>query len=60
MRIYLNIVSDSSSSIQFTETAIRRLFDEYVIFQPSEMDYKGFVNLVLAINSMATHKEAMG
>eukprot|EP01036_Dinobryon_divergens_P031956 gene31956-41453_t len=51
---------ESSSSIQFTETAIRRLFDEYVIFQPSEMDYKGFVNLILAINNMATHKEAIG
>lgn len=46
--------SDSSGQIQFTVSAIRRLFDETVTFTPVEMDYKGFVNLVLATENSVT------
>lgn len=37
-----------TDQIQFTSIAMQRLFEEYITYQPYEMDYKGFVNLVLA------------
>jgi len=44
---------------QFTHTALTRLFEEYIIFQPCEMDYKGFVNFLIAAENIAAHKEAL-
>mmetsp|Transcript_29732 Transcript_29732/g.40850 ORF Transcript_29732/g.40850 Transcript_29732/m.40850 type:complete len:283 (+) Transcript_29732:16-864(+) len=44
---------------QFTHTALTRLFEEYIIFQPCEMDYKGFVNFLIAAENIATHKAAL-
>lgn len=44
---------------QFTKTALIRLFEEYIIFQPCEMDYKGFVNFLIAVEYIALHKAAL-
>jgi hypothetical protein len=40
--------------IQFTDTAWKHFLEEYVSYQPFELDYKGFVNLVLAVENLAT------
>jgi hypothetical protein len=40
--------------VNFTAVAWQRLFEEYVSFSPMEMDYKAFVNLVLALEHSAT------
>lgn len=49
----------SSSGAQFTETAIKRILEEYAIFQPYELDYKGFVNLVIALENLPKRMEAL-
>eukprot|EP01038_Epipyxis_sp_PR26KG_P004217 gene4217-5993_t len=36
---------------QFTSIAYERLFEEYITFQPFEMDYKAFVNFILALEN---------
>ncbi len=41
-----------TEQIQFTQTALDRLFSEYISYQPLEMDYKAFVSLVLACENM--------
>lgn len=46
----------SGTHIQFTTTAMVRLFEEYIMYQPFEMDYKGFVNLVLAVENPLTEE----
>jgi serine/threonine-protein phosphatase 2A regulatory subunit B'' len=46
--------SGGGDQIQFTTTALTRLFEETITFQPCEMDYRGFVNLVLATENMAS------
>jgi Ca2+-binding EF-hand superfamily protein len=35
--------------VNFTRAAWERIFEEYVPYSPGELDYKGFVRLVLAL-----------
>ena len=39
-----------SESVQLSRTVIRRIFEEYISYQPVELDYKGFVDLVIALD----------
>ena len=40
-----------SESVQLSRTVIRRIFEEYISYQPSELDYKAFVDLVIALDN---------
>lgn len=40
--------------INFTRAAWSRIFEEYVPYSPPELDYKGFVRLVLALENPTT------
>lgn len=40
--------------INFTHAAWARIFEEYIPYSPAEMDYKGFVNLLLALENPTT------
>lgn len=37
--------------INFTHAAWERIFEEYIPYSPAELDYKGFVNLILALEN---------
>lgn len=37
--------------VQFTKTAVSRIFEENITYSPMEMDYKTFLDLVLAIEN---------
>jgi hypothetical protein len=39
--------------INLTPVAWARIFEEYITYQPLEMDYKCFLNLVLAVDNMS-------
>jgi serine/threonine-protein phosphatase 2A regulatory subunit B'' len=43
-----------SDSLRLTRTAIRRLLEETVTYSPVELDFKGFLDLVLALRNKAT------
>jgi hypothetical protein len=40
--------------LQLTQTAVRRLFEEYITYRPMEMDYRTFLDLVLALENKLT------
>ena len=40
--------------INFTAVAWTRIFEEYIPYRPAELDYKAFVNLVLALENPTT------
>lgn len=42
----------SANGLNFTRTAWRRIFEELVLFAPFELDYRGFVQLVLALDDI--------
>ena len=48
----------SNDQVQLTRTAVRRIFEENITYQPLEMDYKAFLDLYLALQYKAT-TEAM-
>lgn len=39
------------SPIQLTSIAVSRIFEEYITFDPREMDYKTFLDLILALEN---------
>ena len=41
-----------SQATHFTRTAWQRIFEESINYQQFELDYKGFVNLILAVESL--------
>lgn len=51
-------VGFGADEVHFTTTAWERLYEEYILFQPMEMDYKAFVNLVIALENF-TSSEAI-
>ena len=46
------------SPIQLTSIAVSRLFEEYITFYPREMDYKTFLDLILALENK-TSKQSL-
>jgi hypothetical protein len=44
----------SNDQVQLTRTAVRRIFEENITYQPLEMDYKAFLDLYLALQYRAT------
>eukprot|EP00596_Hydrurales_sp_CCMP1899_P007168 CAMPEP_0119047896 /NCGR_PEP_ID=MMETSP1177-20130426/55670_1 /TAXON_ID=2985 /ORGANISM="Ochromonas sp, Strain CCMP1899" /LENGTH=396 /DNA_ID=CAMNT_0007023055 /DNA_START=233 /DNA_END=1423 /DNA_ORIENTATION=+ len=44
----------SNESVQLSATAVKRLFEENITYQPMEMDYKAFLDLLLALEYRAT------
>ena len=42
---------DPADSVRFTHAAIQRLLEETVAYSPVEMDFKGFLDLVLALQN---------
>ena len=47
-----------SESVQLSHTVIRRIFEENISYQPVELDYKGFIDLVIALDNKRS-KESM-
>lgn len=47
----LNTCGAPSVPCQLTTAAINRIFDEYITYTPKEMDYKTFLDLVLALEN---------
>jgi hypothetical protein len=41
-------------ALQLTQTAVRRLFEEYITYRPMEMDYRTFLDLILALENKMT------
>lgn len=48
----------SANGLHFTRCAWQRIFEELVLFAPFELDYRGFVHLVLALDDIALAEEA--
>ncbi len=47
----------SMNPIQFSKTAIRRIAEELIVFAPFELDYRGYVKLVLALDDVTNNHE---
>jgi serine/threonine-protein phosphatase 2A regulatory subunit B'' len=45
--------------VQLTRTAVTRIFEETIAYQPMEMDYKGFLDLILALENRSTPESMM-
>ena len=43
-----------NENVQLSRTVIRRIFEETIAYQPAEMDYKGFLDLVIALNNKSS------
>ena len=44
------------NQVNITETAMNRIFEEYILYKEFEMDYKTFVNFALAIDNPITEQ----
>ena len=42
---------NSRHRVNFTRVAWERIFEEYILFTPAELDYAGFVRLILALEN---------
>jgi serine/threonine-protein phosphatase 2A regulatory subunit B'' len=49
----------TTGTVQLTQTAITRIFEETITYYPMEMDYKGFLDLVLALENKTTPESMM-
>jgi hypothetical protein len=47
-----NFQGFSKDPIQFTRIAWKRIFDELIIFDPFELDYRGFIRLILLLDDL--------
>jgi hypothetical protein len=42
----------SKDPIQFTKSAWKRIFEELILFLPFELDYRGFIRLILLLDDL--------
>lgn len=43
-----------NENVQLSKTVIRRIYEETIAYQPAEMDYKGFLDLVIALDNKSS------
>ena len=51
------VVGLTPSPLQLTSVAINRLFEEYITYYPKEMDYKTFLDLILALENKPSRRK---
>lgn len=49
----------SMHPLQFTEKAVRRIAEELIVFAPFELDYRGYVKLVIALDDLTNNVDDM-
>ena len=54
-----SVVGLNPSPLQLTSIAISRLFDEYITYIPKEMDYKTYLDLILALENKTSRRKLL-
>ena len=50
----MHFTGNKTQPVQLTHTAVSRLFEENITYSPMELDYKGFLDLMLALENRST------